>query len=440
MKWGFYITAFVVPLSLTFSTPVGTFNTPLEPFLLLLTISTLYRFFLTGIDKKLIVQPLSVLVALFCTLIIASSIFSQQPVVSLRIALLTLVFIFPSYFGMLYMSTKDAYFPVRLLATTLLSFGITCALNFLEHWSYDFHRSYAPFIPEPFYSDHTIYATTAAFLFPLAFMLMIWYSKQSGRIFFYVFLFLFISCFSALLLSYSRGALVSVVIAFLLYIVIKFRIRWYFIAFCIVCALSVALFIQEELKAQIKSNRADSKTHDANIEDQFKSITNVNNDLSNLERINRWNSALRMIEAMPFIGFGHGMYQYEYFPYQKPSEMTYVSIRNPQSHYADGTGGSAHSEYLLLSSENGIATGLIYIGILITGIVLVMRGTKKTDSSQLSNSLLIGLGMSLTTYIVHSFFNNFLDTAQVCFIFFGLLASITSIYVNIHNKPLVLHT
>ena len=44
--------------------------------------------------------------------------------------------------------------------------------------------------------------------------------------------------------------------------------------------------------------------------------------LSNLERINRWQSAFRLFKERPILGWGPGAYQFVYAPYQKAKEKT----------------------------------------------------------------------------------------------------------------------
>lgn len=247
---------------------------------------------------------------------------------------------------------------------------------------------------------------------------------------FLYFMMLFIMSSSGLILSYSRAAMLSVLVAFGLYIFIRLKLSWWIVAAAFAGMLIFSIANQEVIFMSLKRNQTESKTRKTNLSNQVKSITNVSNDVSNLERINRWNSALRMINERPLLGFGYGMYQYEYFPYQKESETTQISIRNPQAKYVAGTGGTTHSEYLLLSSENGVFSGITYIALLITAIVISIKNISNLPTDSFTYYLSIGIVMSITTYIVHGFFNNFLDVSKISFIFFALLASITSITIT----------
>ena len=92
------------------------------------------------------------------------------------------------------------------------------------------------------------------------------------------------------------------------------------------------------------------------------SVTNVSTDASNLERINRWNSAIRMFKDRPLLGHGPGTYMFLYAPYQKPSEKTIISTNA-------GNRGNAHSEYLGPMAESGIL-GLLTLLYIIYQVVL----------------------------------------------------------------------
>jgi len=344
-------------------------------------------------------------------------------------AIQTLAYIIPAYWGVLYLSKDDTTFLRKLFLLPLLSFSIICFVNFFRHGYYNFNRAFTWAIANPFYSDHTIYATMAAFMIPFAFVCMIWYFGKNSIKFLY-FMMMLVTCSSGLVLSYSRAAMISVLVAFGLYLFIRMKLNWWILAVLFVVGLIFSIANQDDLIMSLKRNQTESKTLKTNLSNQVKSITNVSNDVSNLERINRWNSAVRMIGAKPFLGFGYGMYQFKYFPYQKESEKTQISIRNPQATYHAGTGGTAHSEYLLLSAENGLFFGLTYVALLCTAIIISIKNISNLSSTSFTYHFSIAVVMSITTYIVHGFFNNFLDTSKISFIFFAFLATITSINIK----------
>ena len=67
-------------------------------------------------------------------------------------------------------------------------------------------------------------------------------------------------------------------------------------------------------------------------------MSNVTTDASNLERINRWKSAIRLFQERPHLGWGPDL-SVSLCPYQNYYEKTVISTNA-------GDMGNAHSEYL----------------------------------------------------------------------------------------------
>jgi O-antigen ligase len=145
-----------------------------------------------------------------------------------------------------------------------------------------------------------------------------------------------------------------------------------------------------------------------------QSISNISSDASNLERINRWASALRLFREKPIFGWGPGTYQFVYAPYQRSKEKTIIS-----TNYGDM--GNAHSEYIGPMSESGILGMLTFMGIIVTVIFTGLRVYKRAESKEVK---LIGLMvmLGLITYYVHGLMNNFLDTDKASVPFWGFTA------------------
>jgi O-antigen ligase len=150
-------------------------------------------------------------------------------------------------------------------------------------------------------------------------------------------------------------------------------------------------------------------------------MSNISSDASNLERINRWQSALRLFEDKPVFGWGPGTYQFVYAPYQRSKEKTIISTNL-------GDKGNAHSEYLGPLAEEGLPGSLfviLLVGMVIyTGIKVYIK-TKDREIKFLSMMSLLGL----VTYFAHGFLNNFLDTDKLSVPFWGFIAILTALDV-----------
>jgi O-antigen ligase len=154
-------------------------------------------------------------------------------------------------------------------------------------------------------------------------------------------------------------------------------------------------------------------------------MTNISSDASNLERINRWQSALRMFEERPFWGWGPGTYQFLYAPYQRSKERTIISTNA-------GDMGNAHSEYIGPMAETGLLGSLtiflIFVYSVYTGLML-HRKAKNKEIKLISLSVTLGL----ITYYLHGFLNNFLDSDKASVPVWGFMAILIALEI-FHNN------
>jgi putative inorganic carbon (HCO3(-)) transporter len=161
-------------------------------------------------------------------------------------------------------------------------------------------------------------------------------------------------------------------------------------------------------------NSYESHDPEASLVEQSMSVTNVQSDASNIERLNRWTSALAMFNERPFTGFGPGTYQFTYIPFQDKRLENRLTVTNPNSP-PPGSGGSAHSELLLQLSENGIWSPLIFLLMWFRWFFYgLFRSDRSTD--------LLPLFLGLSTYFFHMQFNNFLNQSVFAFLFWGTAA------------------
>ena len=169
-----------------------------------------------------------------------------------------------------------------------------------------------------------------------------------------------------------------------------------------------------KVEDQFSYNNYESHDPQATLVEKSMSVTNLNTDVSNIERLNRWVSALRMFEERPFTGFGPGTYQFTYLPFQEERLANRLTVTNPDSP-PPGSGGTAHSELLLQLGENGIWTPLLFL-------FIWLRWTFFGFFIANKQSIHIPLLLGLSTYFFHMQFNNFLNQSVFAFLFWGTAA------------------
>ncbi|MFT5596411.1 MAG: putative inorganic carbon (HCO3(-)) transporter, partial [Flammeovirgaceae bacterium] len=183
---------------------------------------------------------------------------------------------------------------------------------------------------------------------------------------------------------------------------------------------------QDDIVHQLEKNRQDSSDSFA---EHVQSITNISSDASNLERLNRWNSAWNMFLERPMLGHGPGTYMFEYAKYQKSSDKTIISTNQ-------GDAGNAHSEYLGPMSESGV---LGVMSILIIVIVSIYTGIKlyyQMDHDPYLKGVVMCIVLGLITYYLHGILNNFLDTDKASIPIWGSMSVLVAISIYHRNKSL----
>jgi O-antigen ligase len=338
-------------------------------------------------------------------------------IVSLKYLLVRIWFISTFYFVATQLFQKKAYlYKYIWLYTAALT--IVVFYTIIRHSSYGlFYQKAANFVCSPFYNDHTSYGAALAFVLPplIGFLFIKRYSLFQKTITTLILLIIT----TGLLFSYTRAAWLSLAIVFFIYILILLKIKFRNILISSIILIALLLSFKTQILISLESNKQDSSS---NLTEQIKSITNIASDASNLERLNRWSSALKMFKEKPFLGFGPGTYMFQYAPYQMSYEKTIIS-----TNYGDG--GNAHSEYIGALVESGILGSLTFIIILITTLYTALNLYSKLDDKELK-ILILSVTLGLISYYLHGFLNNFLDTDKISVLFWGYTAMIVSIDVK----------
>ena len=292
--------------------------------------------------------------------------------------------------------------------------------------TYNWGKGTAAASVRPFYSDHTIYSACIAFILPAFLQQYFSFQFNSRKTFAQsAGIICTIILIAGIFFAYCRAAWVSIWIATLLWASLKLKFKLWHYSLIILVTLSIVFLNKENIISSFEENNNNiSTSKDAGALVQTKSITNITNDASNAERLNRWSCAWRMFLDKPFTGYGPGTYQFQYFPYQLPGETTYISVYNPYN-IQDGHGGSAHNEYLLTLSESGffgLVTFVLLLIITFSRALNVIQNPKDKFTQQTITWVLLGL----FTYQLHGFFNNFLDTDKAAFLFWSALCAIAT--------------
>jgi putative inorganic carbon (HCO3(-)) transporter len=416
---------FLVPLSM----PLYAFFSGLEVNLFLpsepLIIIAFLLFFIKiskseRIDNKIFKHPVSIAIYINLVWILITALTSAMPVVSIKFFLSRFWFIIVFYFLTVELC-KNYSFIKKYLWAYIIPLIIVIFYTIIRHTSIGlFEQEAAHYVMGPFFSDHTSYGAILALVIPVLAGFTIDRTDSQGIRF--LSLIILTVYFIAFILSFSRAAWVSLIFAGGVFIVVILRIRLWMVMLIALFVVYLLLSNFTEIVFRMGRNTQDSS---ARLAEHLQSISNITNDYSNVERLNRWNCAIRMFSERPLFGWGPGTYMFKYAPYQISYQKTPISTE-------EGDRGNAHSEYLGPLSESGFIGSLSFLAIVIVTLITGFSVYRKVPTKQMK-ILVLSLVLGLITYYVHGIMNNFLDTDKASALFWGFTGMLVAIDVSYGN-------
>ncbi|MCE2772367.1 MAG: O-antigen ligase family protein [Bacteroidetes bacterium] len=409
------LAVFVTPLSINLAdneVKIG-LSLPAEPLLIgVLFVYMLRMLHDVRFDKRFVRHPVTIAIILNLLWMFITSVTSELPLVSFKFLLSRLWFVIPLYFVGVHIF-RDIANVRRFLWLYIIPLTIVIGYTLYQHWLYGFEEDPAHWVMSPFYNDHTAYGAALAMFFP-ALVAFSWSKRYSSNI--RIISLILLGIFAvALVFSYTRAAWLSLAAVFVLYFIFLFRIRFMYLFVPTALAAIVVMLSWTEIQMKLEKNRQDTSD---DLAEHIQSISNISTDASNLERINRWNSAYRMFEERPVFGWGPGTYSFVYAPFQLSGEKTIISTNA-------GDMGNAHSEYIGPLCESGVLGTLTFLGIVVTIIWTGWRlYYKLTD--KIHRGLMLSILLGMVTYFLHGALNNFLDTDKASVPFWGFAAMLVA--------------
>ncbi len=410
------LAVFVTPLAIDIGDyDLGvSISVPSEPLLIGILFFILLKILLEGgIERRIIRHPITLAILFNLSWMLITAITSDIPLVSFKYLFSRLWFIIPVYFGglMLFRSKTN----IRLFIWAYVSaLSIVIFYTTWVHMGYNFSERAGHWVMQPFYNDHTAYGVILALFIPVMLGLSLDKSVSGKQRILAAIVEAILLI--ALFLSYSRAAWVGVGFAIIVLILVKLHIRFKWIAIATAFLLVFFFTFKFEILDKLEKNKQDAS---ANFIEHVESIANISSDASNLERINRWQAALRMFSERPLVGWGPGTYQFEYAPFQRDKEKTIISTNL-------GDMGNAHSEYIGPLAESGIP-GLLSVLFIMVAVLYTGLNVYKKAANKQTRVLALSVTLGLITYYVHGTMNNFLNTDKASVPFWGLVAILAAL-------------
>jgi O-antigen ligase len=208
----------------------------------------------------------------------------------------------------------------------------------------------------------------------------------------------------AVLMSFSRGAMLSLVVATPL-ITFRSRYRGYaLVGMALFCAFGLPLMAGKE------------------IQERFFSISKADSDETARTRFGTWEAAYKMAQDYPLFGVGLrnsplmvGAYGY-WVPHQ-----------------------TIHSQYLQVAADTGFVGLGIYLFLLGSAFVAIYRARGRTDrmppaERDQARSMLSGLECSMVTFMIGAIFLS-LETLEITYLVLLMIARLSTIVVAATDPP-----
>ncbi len=413
----FLLVVFCTPLSLNLEAlklgGIGLYL-PTEP--ILLGLLFIYLFKIIHARKNRIntywLHPISFIIALQLLWILITSFTSEFPVISFKFFLSRLWFVIPIFFLGIHFFKKGINHIYAFIWAYLIPLTFVLIFTIIKHASFGFSEEAGHWVMWPFFKDHTSYGAIVALFIPIVAGMMMdplrtIYSKNILRFIFVIF------CI-ALFYSYTRAAWISVLGASIVYLlfVLKIKFKWLF-SLGLIMGIFI-IFNFNDLSYMMKKNNAEHTTEE--FSERVESMSNITSDASNLERFNRWNSAIRMFKEKPILGWGPGTYAFAYAPFQDAADLTIISTNF-------GDGGNAHSEYLGPLAEQGIIGMILMLLLVVIFFYKASLLYLRLNDPSLKRIVMMLL-LSMVTYFTHGILNNYLDTDKASIPIWGFMAII----------------
>ena len=397
----FYLIVILVPFSAEMQIPMfgSALQVPTEPLIIMLlafwVVQSIYINNKEKIELKS-TQRVNYVIYLFLSVLAISIVTSSLPVVSAKYFANTLWYVTVCYF-FVKSNFRSIYSVKVLISIFFLLSDLVVIYTLIRHAATGFSSYTSNEVVQPFFSEHGTYAAYLSIIFGIAVGISFSLERRFLRLFARL---TSIILFVGIIFSYTRAAWLGIAVMLLFLIVIKSKdlLRFKtFISISIVAGLVTIFIVYFGVQSSLERN--------------VQSITDVEKNLSNLERVDRWMAAINMIKAYPIVGVGYGTYPFHFKKYQDHRFDT------PISNFF----GFPHNDYLQLFSETGIF-GISFW--LLLFLIYYRTGIKCyfTIRDNVKQNILLGSLGGIITYLVHAFFNGYLQYDKVAIPFWVTLA------------------
>lgn len=407
----YFLYFITMPFSVEYYFPGG-FGTdlPTEPLMLIMTASALIIFFskMEKLASAKYLQPITFGLLLHVTWIVVAAIFSETQFISAKVVLAKIWYVIPFYFLSLHL-IDNVNFVKKIMKFTFWPLLIATVIIIIRHAGFGFSFDSANHVVTPIFRNHVSYASVLVLFVPFVWFL---YQLEEKKLLKYVYLLSIGILILGIYFSYTRAAILSLVIAFVCYFLIKWALffRTALVALPIM-ALLVFYLVKDNNYVRFAPNFEKTITHNdfGNLLDATYKLE----DISTMERVYRWVAGVHMVKDHPFFGFGPGSFYSFYQNYTVTMFETYVSD-NPEK-------SGIHNNFLMILVEQGFPGLIIFITFCLIVLYTFQKVYLQTKEEE-ERVLVMAAGLCIIIILLTNLINDTLEVDKIGPFFFTSIA------------------
>lgn len=414
-----------IPLSMEYHfSPSLSIDLPTEPMMIGLSIVYVLYLFLfpkTSQIPKMIQNPLMYLLILAWIWSLISTIFSSVGFISVK-WLLAKTWYLATCVGIaveVFRSPKDIKYLYFCLMPPLF-FTLIWALwgQYQDHFSFSLVNNALL----PFYRNHVNYSSLLVLSFPWALYGKKYLQKQYGGNL--IWILSLILLLIAIYFSYARIAYFSLIVAAITYIIVRFKAMKITLLSLSIISISAVFYLKYENQF-IQFAPKYEKTVSPKDFNKLLDATYKGQDVSSMERVNRWVAGSRMVTQHLWTGFGPNSFYPTYQKYMLADFRTYVSENKE--------GSTVHCYYFLLLLEQGLPAFCLFMMLV---YIFLIKGEKIYHQIQNKEKKSLIMTVLLSQVIIFTIllFNDMIETDKVGILFYTNIAILLNYDIENQKK------
>jgi hypothetical protein len=176
-------------------------------------------------------------------------------VVSLKFLLVNSVYIIVGCFLTYLLLEDDSISIKQILLTFVFGLSIVSVYAIINYAKWGFLEGSNAALPRPFYKDHTIFSAMLAMVFPLGFYVLSIEQSKTKRHWTIAWIAMILL---TILFSSSRAAWISVIVAWLIFFMMRFGLKLHQLFFLLLLLISLIVYNFKTIEGIVMSNRNDS--------------------------------------------------------------------------------------------------------------------------------------------------------------------------------------